>query len=122
MTRSSDPEGVRIGRKYAHGRPIYPVAATEEAHAVISRLDPAAAKAARALLRRALPTESITGVFVRPEEEQVAAVLAGCGIVRLEEKVEGTAAVYHWRAYRAQIADGRRDEVRHTLGKLEPDH
>jgi hypothetical protein len=122
MARSGDTEGVRIGRKYAHGRRVFPVAATEEAHAVIGRLDPAAASAARALLRRALPTDSISGVRVRPEEEQVAAVLAGCGILRLEEKVEGTAAVYHWRAYRAQIADGRRDEVRHTLGKLEPDH
>ena len=122
MARSNDTDGVRIGRKYAHGRRIHPVAATEEAHTVISRLDPTAATAARALLRRALPTESITGVFVRPEEEQVAAVLAACGVLRLEEKVEGTAAVYHWRAYRAQIADGRRDEVHHALGKLEPDH
>lgn len=121
MARSNDAGKVRVGRKYAHGRRIAPVATAEEVQAVIARLDLASASTARALLRRALPSESITGIFVRPAEEQVAAVLADCGVLRLEEKIEGTAAVYHWRAYRAQVADGRRDEVRHLLGKLEPD-
>jgi hypothetical protein len=49
--------------------------------------------------------------MVRPQEENVALVLAACGVLRLEEKAEGDAAVHHWRPYRAALADGRRDEV-----------
>jgi hypothetical protein len=117
-----DTDGVRLGRKLAHGRRVQPITTVEEAQSVLSRFDATARSAARALLRRALASESITGAYVRPQEEAIATVLARCGVLRLEEKVEGTAAVYHWRPYRARIADGRRDEVRHALGKLDPDH
>jgi hypothetical protein len=59
--------------------------------------------------------------MVRPQEEAAAQALAACGVLRLEEKAEGDAAVYHWRPYRAALADGRRDEIRVLLGKLDPD-
>ncbi|MEU3456885.1 Wadjet anti-phage system protein JetD domain-containing protein [Micromonospora sp. NPDC006766] len=68
-----------------------------------------------------MKSETITGVLVKPHEEQVAAALASCGVLRLEERVNGSAAVYHWRPYRVRIADGRRDEVRQALGKADPD-
>lgn len=122
MDDRTDTDGVRLGRRLAHGRRITPITGSEEAQSVISRLDTTAKSAARALLRRALASESITGAYVRPEEEETATVLAKCGVLRVEEKVEGTAALYHWRPYRARIADGRRDEVRHALGRLDPDH
>jgi hypothetical protein len=112
---------VRLGRKLVHGRRVQPVAAVEEAQAVLVRLPGDSARSARSLLRRALASESIPGIMVRPQEENAALVLAACGILRLEEKAEGDAAVYHWRPYRAALADGRRDEVRILLGKLDPD-
>ena len=80
---------------------MQPVAAVEEAHSVLARLPGDSAKSARSLLRRALASESTPGIMVRPEEESAALALAACGILRLEEKAEGDAAVYHWRPYRA---------------------
>jgi hypothetical protein len=121
MDELADTDGVRLGRKLVHGRRTQRITTAEEAQSVISRFDATAKSAARALLRRALASESMTGAFVRPEEEAIATILARCGVLRLEEKAEGTAAVYHWRPYRARIADGRRDEVRQVLGRLDPD-
>ena len=74
----------------------------------------------RALPRRGARPELLL-VVVRPQEENAALVLASCGVLRLEERAEGDAAVYHWRPYRAALTDGRRDEVRILLGKLDPD-
>lgn len=113
--------GVRLGRKLVHGRRMQPVAAVEEAQTVLARLPDDSARSARSLLRRALTSQSVPGIMVRPEEENAAMVLAACGVLRLEEKAEGDAAVYHWRPYRAAITDGRRDEVRALLGRLDPD-
>jgi hypothetical protein len=117
----ADEAGIRLGRKHVHRRRIHPVRATEEAQSILTRLTRESATSARILLRRALKSESLTGIMVRPEEESVALVLATSGIILLEEKTEGDAAVYHWRPYRARIADGRRDEVSVCLGKLNPD-
>lgn len=121
MEAFDDIAGVRLGRKYAHGRRVRPVTAVEEAQSILARLDPSDVKTARTLLRRTLGSTSLRGVFVRPEEERIATVLAASGVLYLEEKVDGTAAVYHWHPYRVRIADGRRDEVRGVLGKLDPD-
>jgi hypothetical protein len=95
--------------------------APEESATVLARLDSTTAATARKLLARALKSETIIGVLVQPHEEQVVAALAACGIVRMEERVTGNAAVYYWRPYRVRIADGRRDEVRQALGKADPD-
>ena len=121
MAPDANKNSVRLGRKLVHGRRMQPVAAMEEAQTVLARLPGDSGRAARSLLRRALASESITGIMVRPQEENAALVLAACGVLRLEEKAEGDAAVYHWRPYRAALADGRRDEVRILLGKLDPD-
>ena len=121
MPPDASNSSVRLGRKLVHGRRVQPVAAVEEAQAVLARLPGDSAWSARSLLRRALASESIPGIMVRPEEENAALALAACGVLRLEEKAEGDAAVYHWRPYRAALADGRRDEVRVLLGKLDPD-
>jgi len=121
MAPDANKNSVRLGRKLVHGRRMQPVAAVEEAQTVLARLPGDSGRAARSLLRRALASESITGIMVRPQEENAALVLAACGVLRLEEKAEGDAAVYHWRPYRAALADGRRDEVRILLGKLDPD-
>jgi Uncharacterized protein conserved in bacteria C-term(DUF2220) len=121
MASGASKNSVRLGRKLVHGRRMRPVAAVEEAQTVLARLPGDSARSARSLLRRALASESIPGIMVRPEEENAALVLTACGVLRLEEKAEGDAAVYHWRPYRAALADGRRDEVRILLGKLNPD-
>lgn len=121
MPPDASNSSVRLGRKLVHGRRMRPVAAVEEAQTVLARMPGDSARSARSLLRRALASESIPGIMVRPQEENAALVLAACGVLRLEEKAEGDAAVYHWRPYRAALADGRRDEVRILLGKLDPD-
>lgn len=121
MVSRGSESGVQLGRKLVHGRRVHPVVALEEAQSVLSRLAPESTSSARSLLRRALGSESIAGIMVRPEEEQVALILAACGVLRLEERAEGDAAVYHWRPYRAAVSDGRRDEVRIFLGRLDPD-
>ena len=121
MPPDASNSSVRLGRKLVHGRRVQPVAAVEEAQSVLARLPGDSARSARSLLQRALASESIPGIMVRPQEENAALVLAACGVLRLEEKAEGDAAVYHWRPYRAALADGRRDEVRILLGKLDPD-
>ena len=112
---------VRLVRKLAHGRRICPVVVVEEVQSVLGRLAPQSIRPVRSLLRRALAAESATGAMIRPEEESVASMLAACGVLRVEEKAEGDAAVYHWRPYRAAIGDGMRDEVRAFLGRLDPD-
>jgi Uncharacterized protein conserved in bacteria C-term(DUF2220) len=121
MLPDASNSSVRLGRKLVHGRRVQPVAAVEEAQSVLARLPGDSARSARSLLQRALASQSIPGIMVRPQEENAALVLAACGVLRLEEKAEGDAAVYHWRPYRAALADGRRDEVRILLGKLDPD-
>jgi hypothetical protein len=112
---------VRLGRKLVHGRRVQPVTAVEEAQAVLTRLPGDSARSARSLLRRVLDSKSTLGILVRPQEESVSQALAACGVVRLEEQAEGDAAVYHWRSHRATLADGRHDEIRNLLGRLDPD-
>ena len=121
MGSSGSTSDVRLGRKLVHGRRVCPVVAVEEVQVVVARLQADLARPARSLLRRAVASESSAGAMVRPEEEHVSYALAACGVIRLEEKAEGDAAVYHWRPYRAAIADGRREEVRVLLGRLKPD-
>jgi len=112
---------VRLGRKLVHGRRVQPVTAVEEAQAVLTRLPGDSARSARSLLRRVLDSKSTLGILVRPHEESVSQALAACGVLGLEEKAEGDAAVYHWRPHRATLADGRHDEIRNLLGRLDPD-
>jgi hypothetical protein len=121
MTSARSVSDVRLGRKLVHGRRVRPVVAVEEVQSVLGRLGLEASRSARSLFRRALSAESTAGAMVRPEEETVAGMLAACGALRVEEKAEGDAAVYHWRPYRAAVVDGRRDEVRAYLGRLDPD-
>jgi hypothetical protein len=121
MTSRTSTGNVRLGRKLVHGRRVCQVVAVEEIQSVLGRLGSETIRSARTLLRRALAAESTVGAMVRPEEEAAASLLAACGALRVEEKAEGDAAVYHWRPYRASIRDGRRDEVRAYLGRLDPD-
>ncbi len=113
--------GVKLGRKYAHGRRMHTVTAVEEAQSLLDRMDAPTIRVARGLLRRALISTSNRGIIVRPEEENLAQEFAAAGVLHLEEKVEGTAAVFHWRPYRVRASESRRDEIRSTLGKLDPD-
>jgi Uncharacterized protein conserved in bacteria C-term(DUF2220) len=113
--------GVKLGRKYAHGRRMHTVTAVEEAQSLLDRMDGPTIRVARGLLRRALTSTSNRGIIVRPEEENLAQEFAAAGVLHLEEKVEGTAAVFHWRPYRVRASESRRDEIRSTLGKLDPD-
>jgi hypothetical protein len=121
MPPDASKSSVRLGRKLVHGRRVQPVTAVEEAQAVLTRLPGDSARSARSLLRRVLDSTSTLGILVRPHEESVSQALAACGVLRLEEKAEGDAAVYHWRPHRATLADGRHDEIRNLLGRLDPD-
>jgi len=121
MPPDASKSSVRLGRKLVHGRRVQPVTAVEEAQAVLTRLPGDSARSARSLLRRVLDSKSTLGILVRPHEESVSQALAACGVLGLEEKAEGDAAVYHWRPHRATLADGRHDEIRNLLGRLDPD-
>lgn len=115
------PASLRIGRKHVHGRRVREVVAVQEASTLVARMDANQVAAAKSLLRRALSATSFHGPFIRPEEEEAAILLADGGVLRVEEKAEGTAAVYHWRPYRARLADDRMEEIRGLLGKIDPD-
>ena len=84
-------------------------------------MDAPTAAAARSLVRRALASNLGRGVIVRPEEEHLTQAFAATGVLHLEEKTEGTVAVFHWRPYRARVSKSRRDEIRVTFGRLDPD-
>ena len=105
MPPDANDGGVRLGRKLVHGRRVQPVAAVEEAQTVLARL-PGTPPGQPGPPRRALASESMPGIMVRPQEENAALVLAACGVLRLEEKAEGDAAVYHWRPYRERLPTG----------------
>lgn len=75
---------------------------------------------ARALLSRALRAKGAAGVMVRPEEAEVAGMLADAGWARVEERVEGTVIDYRWVPRRVVIPGDVRVEVAEALGRLDP--
>lgn len=112
-------DGVRLGRRWAHGRRFVAAVERREVGEVLVALGDRATTA-RALLDRALAATGDRGVRVRPAEADVAVTLAEAGIVRLEEKVEGTVAAPRWVPWRVAVpADTARD-VAEALGHLDP--
>ncbi|MBI4538727.1 MAG: hypothetical protein HY704_04350, partial [Gemmatimonadetes bacterium] len=110
---------VHLGRRLAHGRRFAPVQQRSDADDVLVLLGDSSGTA-RTLLARALRATGPRGVRVKPAEADVARALAAAGIVRLEEKVEGTVAAPRWVPWRVTIPEDAQPEVRDILGRLDP--
>jgi hypothetical protein len=80
----------------------------------------ASADVAKLLLARALRARGQRGVRVKPEEANVAHALAGAGILRLEERVEGTVAAPCWVPWRVSASPDAESEISEFLGLLDP--
>lgn len=78
------------------------------------------AEKARGLLARVLRATGQRGVRVKPEEAEVAQALAVAGVVRLEERVEGTVAAPRWVPWRVTLPTDAQAEIRDVLGRLDP--
>lgn len=115
----TDVTQIQRGRKWAHGRRSSR-GEREDLGQVLARLG-SEADVARGLLRRAVRAVGERGVRVRPAEARVAGALAGAGVVRLEEQVQGTAAEARWIPWRIVVPDDAASEVREVLGLLDAD-